>query len=127
MAFSAAPGLGSATRAASSPATIGAANDVPRTAAKVGDSIAAAISAPGAAKSTCGPRQASSSTFSRASTPVTPITPGYEAGYSGGAAAPSLPTAATMTKPRATAIFTTLSSVTFGGPTRLTLITGTRA
>ena len=39
-------------REASSPATMGAAKEVPRTAAKLGDSMAAAMSAPGAAKST---------------------------------------------------------------------------
>src|SRR5580765_4428409 len=59
--------------------------------------------------------------------PVTPTTPGYAAGYSGGAAGPSLPTAATITWPRPVTAFTTRSSVRFGGPTRLTLITGTRS
>src|SRR6185369_12646647 len=105
--------------------TIGAANDVPRTTANVGDSSAAAMSAPGAANFTCLPRQASSSTFRCASTPVTPTTSGYDAGYNGAAAGPSFPTAATMMCPRAIASRTTFSSSTFFGPTRLTLMTAT--
>ena len=62
--------------AANRPATIGAANDVPLTTTYACASVAADISAPGAAKATCFPRQASTSTRLRASTPVTAITPG---------------------------------------------------
>src|SRR6185295_11813907 len=62
-AASAAPVLsGVLRRDASSAETIGAANDVPRTALNVPSGAAATMADPGAAKSTCGPRHASSNT-----------------------------------------------------------------
>ena len=104
---------------------MGEANEVPRTSAYPWCGPAAAMSAPGAANFTCAPRSASTSTCWRASTAVTPTTPGQAAGYSGGAAGPSLPTAATTRWPRASTFCTMPASVLFGGPTRLTLMTGT--
>ena len=65
---------------ASLPATRGAAKEVPRMPENPPPGRAAAMSEPGAAKSTCVPRQASGSTRSRRSTPVTEITSGQAAG-----------------------------------------------
>ena len=74
--------FGSARRNAIARATIGAANEVPRVPRPRPGTT------PGATKSTCGPLPDSGSTRSRASTAPTPTTPGYAAGYSGGAAGP---------------------------------------
>ena len=51
------------------------------------------------------------------------MTPWYDAGYCGGAAGPSLPTAATSAIPRARSAATARASVRLAGPTRLMLIT----
>ena len=119
-------GRGGRVVGASSPATNGAANDVPRTGANARvprrprpcrrparRTSPAARARPRAAAAACRRRA------------PTPTTPGHEAGYSGGAAGPSLPTAATISMPCATARATSRCSIWFAGPTRLMLTTAT--
>ena len=99
---------------------------MPRTGANARVPLAAAaMSAPGATNITCGPRAPSGSSRSLPSTAPTPTTPGHDAGYSGGAAGPSLPTAATISMPCATARSTIRCSTWLAGPTRLMLTTAT--